>query len=216
MKKEHWLIPIGIAGVVVTVWAALRNKSASPTVILQQSPSLANSVSPIGAPPVNYSVSPSSASSVQAAVPGTSASGVPNYSAQTQLQGGGVLQGAPLPASSRPSFYGPIQQFLASMIPVSDNTPAPAKSSCGCGGSVCGGCNDPCAATNSRYPDGRGACLAFNRKTQIAAMPIGMFAAASKNIATSGVDNFDVFQQTVFDYESQRNTVPASPFLHPV
>jgi len=227
MKQNHILIGLGVATVIVAIWAALRNTGVSPTVVVQSSPSLqpiygVQGVTPLGAPAIVST--PAAAASVasnlaptptQAQVPAASASGVPNYTAQTQLTAGGAPIPAPNPTSSVPKFYGPIQQFLAQMVPITDySSPAP-KSSCGCGGGCAGSCKDPCASTNSRFPDGRGACLAFNRKTQIAAMSPTVFMRASENIKSANIDPFDVFQVTAFDNEKNHYT-PASPFLSPV
>lgn len=221
MKSNHWLIVLGVTGVIVAIWAALKKTGVSTPVIIQQSPSLqpmygVQGVTPLGAPAVSATAAPAETSAVQAQVPGTSASGVPNYTAQTQLTGGGAPIPGPL-AGSLPKFYGPIQQFLASMIPNTDYaTPAP-KSECGCGGGCAGSCKDPCSATNSRFPDGRGACLAFNRKTQIAAADPMIFMRASANIQSANINTFDVFQQTVVDHMARADNVPpASPFLSPV
>lgn len=227
MKANHWLIPIGIAGVVVTIWAALRKSGSNPAVIVQASPSLNNGLSnpgytPFGAPEINTSVSPSGAPDVITQAPSASSSGVPNY--VTPDVSGGSLQLAPKPAQSVPSFYGPIQDFIRSFVPVADInaiTPPKKESSCGCGGG--GGCNSqcasPCSTSNSRFPDGRGGCLAATRAGQIKSMmkmgPTHFFAA-SENLASADVDLFKVYQQTVFDQEQMRGGTPASPFSSPV
>jgi hypothetical protein len=230
MKTNHWLIPLGILGIVVAVWAALRNKGTSPTVVLQTSPSLqplnvptGQGVTPLGAPPVDPMAQPLPAQAVNTAVPGTSSSGVPNYTAQTQFMAGADVQPAPVKGAAVPTFYGPLQSFIQSMLP---NT-APQEvitekpGGCGCGGSGgCGTCSVSCSS-NSRYTDGQGGCLSFNRASQIKnAMKSNphAFMAASDNIRSSGVNTFDVFQQTMVDYLASTPGLvpPASPFASPV
>lgn len=230
MKKEHWLIPLGILSVVVAIWAALRKSGSSPTVVVQSSPSIqpigfaaGQGITPLGAPPVDPYAMPTGPTGQNAAVPGTSASGVPNYTAQSQLMGGSDAQPAPAPGGTVPTFYGPLQSFIASMIPQMEaSVPAPKKDGCGCGGggSACGTCSVSCSS-NSRYTDGAGGCLAFDRAAQIKQAEQsnpGLFMRASENIKSSGVDTFDVFQQTVMDYfaASPGSTPPASPFLSSV
>ena len=125
------------------------------------------------------------------------------------------------PAQSVPSFYGPIQDFIRSFVPVSDiNAIAPPKKdACGCGGGCNSQCSSPCSTSNSRFPDGRGGCLAATRASQIKSMlkmgPTHFFAAA-ENMQSADIDLFKVYQQTVFDAQKMRGETPASPFLSPV
>jgi hypothetical protein len=232
MKTNHWLIIIGLGGVFVAVWAALRNKSTP--IIVQSSPSLqplslgpGQGVTPLGAPPVQQLTPDNIPSpvSVQNVQPSTAASGVPQYTSQTQLTAGETPIAAPTPALSRPSFYaGPILDFIRSMSPNTESFSM--KKDCGCGGACktnshnCSDCSSKCDISSSRFPDGRGGCMAFNRKKQIAQAvrdnPMG-FVLSSENLLSAGVDMFGVYQQTQFDMKAANNfdgsTPPASPFL---
>jgi hypothetical protein len=245
MKSQHFLIVLGVVGVVVAIWAALRKQGSQPSVIVESNPSLqpwytpaGQGTSPLGAPPVQPLTADNIPTpvSVQDVRPGTSASGVPTYTAQNQDTGGGAPINAPTPALNRPTFYGgvqtvagPIMNFINSMIP-NQETPM-KKSDCGCGGSCgssknsCSDCIANCEANNSNYPDGRGGCMAFSRKRQIEqamSTPTGQvgFARASDNVLSSGVNMFGVYQQTAFDMQNRAmddgSVPPASPFLSPV
>jgi hypothetical protein len=123
MKTNHLLIPLGILSVIVAIWAALRKNNSNPTVIVQSSPSLNPGVTPLGAPAIDPYANPAPAPNVQTQAPSAAASGVPSYASQ-DVSGGGLIA-APKPAQNTPSFYGPVRDFINSMLPVSDPAPAP-------------------------------------------------------------------------------------------
>lgn len=170
-------IAVGLLGVAVVFLVYLWTRRGSTTsVSTGAQPQQAGNIFIGGVPASQYTVNtPGPAMTPPdglTTIPNTSQSGVPNGSTGAPIP----AVNTPAPGASTPSFFYPIQQTLGAVAQAfTKKPPLPTKfeaadgtegsgSSCGCGGS-CTSCMDSCS--NSRYVDGRGGCMALNRRTQI-------------------------------------------------
>lgn len=167
---------VAIGGIIIyAVWKYIQNRNA--LIVANQTPqqsagSTDTASAPLPVPPVQQFTVPAInlfEASPTTNTPNPSASGVPNYVDQTD----GYKTGPTSPPPSQiPTFYYPVQQALNSVasalgaLPGTTATTPKDSTGCGCGGSS-EVCATSCDITNSRFTDGRGGCLAFDRNAQI-------------------------------------------------
>jgi hypothetical protein len=147
MKAKFVGIPVAIIAAFAVVWLLIRKQGNAP---------------------------------VQQNAPNPSSSGVPQYTPASQAYNVAPYQSAPSPglvllAPSNPYDMGPgndsyLKYNLGSGLDAA-KSPGDIKKKCKddcCGG--CGSCTDNCNANNANWPDGRGGCMASNRRRQIGAL----------------------------------------------
>lgn len=177
--KNVVIVAVGLLIIyLVWLWTKNRNVLAVSTQSPSQSAGTSTAApSQVTVPPVqDFTIPPINVFNVPDSVfnkPSTSGSGVPNYAPQSQYTDGfATVAPNPKAETSVPSFYYPIQQTLKNVVsaltggkPIEGDIASgtPTKSDCGCN-TVC---TSDCTISNSRFTDGRGGCLAFNRSQQI-------------------------------------------------
>jgi hypothetical protein len=163
-------------------------------------------------------------------IPSAAPSGVPTWAGQVQSANDvndtfrrSVTTLAPS-AAGQPDFYAPVQQTQSNIVPQPASQPKAAQvgyvrssgmdntqpngKTCSCGGGgdcdtkPCVSCTPKCSTFNSRYSDGRGGCLAMDRRRQIqAATRINpqIWKNLQYQLQTSGnYDFFLGFQEDLF------------------
>lgn len=213
MKYKHLLIPLGFAAVVALVWILTSKKNQTGVVVASNPAAQPGINAGFAAPPVATG-NPTDLTSVHIAQsqPDTAASGVPPYSAQAQATNRGRYIPLPSPTSSLlPQFF--------STVPRQQPTAAPADNGnggCGCG---CGGCSkksacDSCPSSSSKFIDGRGACLAMDKRRQIAFVPQKYWRNMQVQIANTAPMSYeDILARQQYDFSESHGGVPAAPAI---
>lgn len=246
MEAKTFVMPLAVIGAVVLVYVLLK-RSNPASVILAQTGTQANPASVGGnALPTQSQINTQATTPVQPGtvqqIPATASSGVPEWAGQPQQTFDvndsfrqNVTALAP-DAGSRTAFYAPAQARTSNVVPQPASQPRASKpslpigpppapaisgSSCGCGGG-CQSCTTKCSTFNSRYSDGRGGCMAMDRRRQIrAATRINpkIWENMQYQLESSGnYDFFHGFQQEVFfmqrnNPQTEAHIEPAAPAL---
>lgn len=195
LAKSIMFVSVGALVIyLVYLWINRGGQNTVATLSPQQSAGNTTQPAPLPVPAGgNFTVPPISIFNLPAQqqnVPNPSGSGVPTSSPQAQLfanapntdGSGSDKTPAPSPGGSiAPGFFLPMRNGLSnlgkrlaqSILPTPLSPPGgtpiamnPSGAGCGCGGDSCKACTSDCSSTNSRFPDGRGDCMAMNRKQQ--------------------------------------------------
>jgi|SRR5690349_10986194 len=213
MKYKHLLIPLGFAAVVAIVWILTSKKNQTGVVVASNPAAQPGLNAGFAAPGVATGDPSQLTSTVIQNQSSPSSSGVAPYSAQAQATNRGRYIPVPSPLSSLiPQFY--------NQVPTQQPAPSPANDNgggcgCGCGGkkSAC----DTCPSSSSKFIDGRGACLAMDRKRQLQFVPQKYWRNMQVMIAnTAPMSYADILARQQFDYSTAHGDVPAAPRIDSV